>query len=262
MTDPSRDDRILRLTAAVDGELDAAHWLELERDMRADPALAAEYERIAATREAIRRLAPREAAPRALAARIAALAEPTPVRQPFWTGLRTLALAASVAAVAFAAGVALMGLRTASAPDPVAQRLVADFARAQIAGEPFDVASTDRHTVKPWLASHATVSAEIVDLAQAGFTLEGGRIDVVDRIPAPTLVYRKREHLIAVTELPATMAGARGGPIETIDGFHVARWSDANLSYVAVSDIDENELAAFAEAFRQAQKPAGEGKGG
>jgi anti-sigma factor RsiW len=81
-------------------------------------------------------------------------------------------------------------------------------------------------------------------------------------VPAPTLVYRKREHLIAVTELPATMTGARGaGAIETIDGFHVARWSDANLSYVAVSDIDENELAAFAEAFRAAQKPAGESPG-
>jgi anti-sigma factor RsiW len=264
MTDPSHEDRLLRLTAAVDGELDAAHWLELERDMRADPALAAEYQAVASTREAIQRLAPREAAPRALVDRIAALAKPAPVRRPFWTGLRTFALAASVAAVAFGAGVALMGLRTADAPDTTAQRLVADFARAQIAGEPFDVASTDRHTVKPWLASHATVSAEIVDLTQQGFTLEGGRIDVVDRIPAPTLVYRKREHLIAVTELPATMAGAHdgGGPIETIDGFHVARWSDANLSYVAVSDIDENELSAFAEAFRQAQKPAGEGKGG
>ena len=81
-------------------------------------------------------------------------------------------------------------------------------------------------------------------------------------MPAPTLVYRKREHLIAVTELPATMAGARGGgAIETIDGFHVARWSDANLSYVAVSDIDEKDLAAFAEAFRAAQKPAAEGTG-
>jgi anti-sigma factor RsiW len=262
MTDPTHDDRILRLNAAVDGELDAAHWLELEREMHADPALAAEYQAIASTREAIRRLAPREAAPRALALRIAALAEPAPVRRPFWTGLRTLALAASVAAVAFAAGVALMALRTAGAPDPVAQRLVADFARGEIAGQPFDVASSDRHTVKPWLAAHATVSAEIADLQQAGFALEGGRIAVVDRIPAPTLVYRKREHIIAVTELPAAMAGARGGAeIETIDGFHVARWSDANLSYVAVSDIDENELAAFAEAFRAAQKPAGEGTG-
>ena len=110
---------------------------------------------------------------------------------------------------------------------------------------------------------HEVALTDIVDLASQGFALEGGRIDVVDRIPAPTLVYRKREHLIAVTELPATMAGARAsGAIETIDGFHVARWSDANLSYAAVSDIDENELAAFAEAFRQAQKPAGEGKGG
>lgn len=260
MTDPSPDDRILRLNAALDGELDAAHWLELERDMRVDPELAAQYQHIASTREAIRRLAPREAAPRALIERIAALAKPAPVRRPFWTGPRTLALAASIAAVAFAAGVGLMALGTPSAADAVAQRLVADYARAEIAGQPFDVASSDRHTVKPWLAAHATVSAEIADLAQAGFALEGGRIAVVDRVPAPTLVYRKREHLIAVTELPSTMAGARGArAIETVDGFHVARWSDANLGYVAVSDIDEKELAAFAEAFRAAVKPPGEG---
>ena len=262
MTDPSPDDRILKLNAALDGELDAAHWLELERDMRDDPALAAQYRLIASTREATHRHALREAAPRALVERIAALAEPAPVRRPFWTGARTLALAASIAAVAFAAGVGLMAVRVPGATDAVAQRLVADFARAEIAGQPFDVASSDRHTVKPWLAAHATISAEIVDLAQEGFALEGGRIAVVDRVPAPTLVYRKREHLIAVTELPTTMAGSRGGDaIETVDGFHVARWSDANLSYVAVSDIDEKDLAAFAEAFRAAQKPAAEGTG-
>ena len=58
------------------------------------------------------------------------------------------------------------------------------------------------------------------------------------------------------------MAGARGGgAIETIDGYHVARWSDANLGYVAVSDMDEKDLAAFVEAFRAAQKPAAEGTG-
>ena len=36
------------------------------------------------------------------------------------------------------------------------------------------------------------------------------------------------------------MAGAR---IETIDGYHVARWSDANLAYVAVSDMDSGFLS-------------------
>ncbi len=272
MTDRDMNERLLRLNAALDGELDAMATLRFEREMRDDPALAAEYRRLAALRDAVRRHAPREAAPQALADRIAALAAPTPppetvaapatlvpFRRRAWLHTRALAMAASFAVLGFAVGAGLTSLRTPSASDAVAQRLVADFARAEIAGQPFDVASSDRHTVKPWLAAHATISAQIADLAQEGFALEGGRIAVVDRVPAPTLVYRKREHLIAVTELPATMARSRGaGAIETVDGFHVARWSDANLSYVAVSDIDENELAAFAEAFRATQKPAGE----
>jgi anti-sigma factor RsiW len=58
------------------------------------------------------------------------------------------------------------------------------------------------------------------------------------------------------------MPGVRsGGAIETIDGFHVARWSDAKLSCVAVSVLDEKDLAAYAEAFRAAQKPIAEGTG-
>jgi anti-sigma factor RsiW len=267
MTD--RDERFLRLNAALDGELDAMGSLELERALRDDPALAAEYRRLALLRDAVRRHAAREAAPRALADRIAALAAsvapsepasaaPTPFRRRVWFDARALALAASFAALGVAVGAGLMTLRLQNAPDSVAAGLVSDFARAEIAGQPFDVASSDRHTVKPWLAARATLSAQIADLAQQGFALEGGRIAIVDRVPAPTLVYRKREHLIAVTELPTTSGGARGGrAIETIDGFHVARWSDANMSYIAVSDIDEKDLAAFVEAFKQA-KPAAE----
>ena len=46
---------MLRLNAALDGELDAANLLQLEREMRADPALATQYRMLAAAREAIRR---------------------------------------------------------------------------------------------------------------------------------------------------------------------------------------------------------------
>ncbi len=273
MTGRDMSERLLRLNAALDGELDAMASLEFERELRDDPALAAEYRRLERLRDAVRRHAPRDTAPQALADRIAAMtastpsvpAPPTataavvPLRRRTWLDRRALAMAASFAVLGFAVGAGLTSLRTPAGSGDVARHLVSDFARAEIAGQPFDVASSDRHTVKPWLAAHATVSAQIADLSPEGFALEGGRIAVVDRVPAPTLVYRKREHLIAVTELPATIAGARDGPkMETIDGFHVARWSDANLSYVAVSDIDENELAAFAEAFRAAQKPAGE----
>lgn len=274
MTDRDANDRLLRLNAALDGELDAMASLEFEREMRVDPALAAEYRRLAALGDAVRRHAPREIAPQALVDRIAALASsaspvqtaaaPTatvvPFRRRVWFDRRALAMAASFAVLGFAVGAGLTSLRTPAGSSDVAQHLVSDFARAEIAGQPFDVASSDRHTVKPWLADRTTVSASIIDLAQQGFTLVGGRVAVIDRIPTPTLVYRHNEHLVAVTELSLDAKGVRpAGGIETIDGYHVARWSDANLAYVAVSDMDEKTLAEFVEAFRQAQKPASEG---
>jgi anti-sigma factor RsiW len=278
MSDPASQDRILRLNAALDGELDAASSLELEREMQENPALAAEYRRLEALRGSMARLLQRETAPKALADRIAALGAPAadsvsdsapsasvvplarpPVGRPNWSSARVFALAASVAAAGFAVGAGVTALRMQSAAPGVAAGLVSDFARASIAGQPYDVASSDRHTVKPWLAGRTTVSAAIVDLAPQGFPLAGGRVAIVDRIPAPTLVYRHNEHLAAVTELPPGGRGAgAGAPAETIDGYHVARWSDANLNYLAVSDMDEGTLAEFVAAFRQAQKPAAE----
>jgi anti-sigma factor RsiW len=273
MTDRDVNERLLRLNAALDGELDAMASLDFEREMRDDPTIAAEYRRLATLRDAVRRHAPREAAPQALADRIAALAPPAqppqtaaatatvvPLRRRAWFDRRALAMAASFAVLGFAVGAGLTSLRTPAGSSDVAQHLVSDFARAEIAGQPFDVASSDRHTVKPWLADRTTVSASIVDLAPKGSPLVGGRVAIVDRVPAPTLVYRHNEHLVALTELPLDVSRARAaGAIETIDGYHVARWADANLAYIAVSDMDEKTLADFITAFRQAQKPASEG---
>jgi anti-sigma factor RsiW len=277
MTDPDATERMLRLNAALDGELDAMGTLALERELRDDPAIAAEYQRLKALRDAVRRHAPREAAPQALADRIAAMAGSAPAAPPpqaatapsatvvpfrrrAWLDSRALAMAASLGVLGFAVGAGLTSLRTPAGSPDVAQHLVSDFARAEIAGQPFDVASSDRHTVKPWLANRTTVSGTIVDLAPEGFPLVGGRVTIVDRIPTPTLVYRHNEHVVAVTELPLDTKGVRGGKggIETIDGYHVVRWADANLNYVAVSDMDEKALGEFVEVFHRAQKPASE----
>jgi anti-sigma factor RsiW len=277
MTDRDVDERLLRLNAALDGELDAMGSLEFERELRDDPAFAAEYQRLTQLRDAVRRHAPREAAPQALADRIAAMTAsapaaappqaatvPTATVVPFrrrpWLDTRAMAMAASFAVLGLAVGSALTSLRMPSGSGDVAQHLVSDFARAEIAGQPFDVASSDRHTVKPWLANRTTVSGTIVDLAPEGFPLIGGRVTIVDRVPTPTLVYRHNEHVVAVTELPADAKGVRGGPsgTETIDGYHVARWADANLAYVAVSDMDEKALGEFVEVFRRGGGPATE----
>ena len=241
-----RQDRLLRLNAALDDELDATHRLELERELASDPQLRASLRRLSAVREAVRRHATPETAPATLRDAVAAIGRPQANRCRV-----PLPLAAAVAAgivIGAAAQALLSSSRTA---DPVVTAMVADFARAELSDRPFDVASSDRHTVKPWLVARAPLGVEVADLADKGYPLAGGRIAVVGATPVPTLVYQRREHWIALTELPLSLSDgpleARGG---TLDGFRLVRWADRERAYVAVSDIDAAELSAFAAAFR------------
>ena len=67
-------------------------------------------------------------------------------------------------------------------------------------------------------------------------------------MPAPTLVYRRRLHLISLTALPLAQAAA--APRRAIDGYNVVEWTDADHAYWAVSDLARPELEEFAAAFR------------
>ena len=243
------DDRLL-LNAYVDGELDPAHALEFEQRLAADPALAAAHARLVALRGAIAARLPREQASPQLRRRVAALARPQ-AASPGWR-----ALAASVA-VAFVAGeradlcgarLRRRGLGAALAgPTAPAQLLVASHMRSLMASQPFDVASSDRHTVKPWFNGKLPESPRVVDLASQGFPLAGGRIDVIGLTPVPTLVYKRRLHVISLTALPTKLGAS---PPRAIDGYNIVDWTDGNLTYWAVSDLAAPELEEFARAFR------------
>jgi anti-sigma factor RsiW len=238
---PVHDDR-LWLNAYIDGELDPAHALEFEQRLAADPALAAERARLVALRGAIRERVPRERASPQLRRRVAALARPQPA--PGWR-----ALAASVA-VAFVAGSAATFVALGpggQGPAPVAPQLVASHMRALMASQPFDIASSDRHTVKPWFNGKLPESPRVVDLASQGFPLAGGRIDVIGLTPVPTLVYRHRLHVISLTALPARLGAT---PPRAIDGYNIVDWTDGDISYWAVSDVSALDLEDFARAFR------------
>jgi anti-sigma factor RsiW len=241
----AENDRLL-LNAYIDGELDPAHALEFERKLADNPALAAERTRIEALRSAVRERLPRDAASPMLRRRVVALTRP----QPFaanW-GKRWGAMAASIA-VAFIAGSAatFVALGPASR-EPVPELLVASHMRGLMASQMIDVASSDRHTVKPWFNGKLPQSPRVVDLTAQGFPLVGGRIDVIGLTPAPTLVYRARQHVISLTALPASAHA--DGPIRPLDGYNVVEWTDGELTYWAVSDLAAPELETFAKAFR------------
>ena len=252
------EETALRLQAALDGELDAAGMLAFERACADDPALAAEFARLMTLEDALRRAAPIEPAPELLRARMAALGAPASAqrRATRFFSAPPRALAASLLlglALGYGGGL----LRTENAPPqeqpPQDERALASaFMRSQISGQSVDIAASDRHVVKPWLAGRAPLATAAVDLAAAGFPLAGGRVEALDGRIVPTLVYRRREHRIEVSELP--LAGKASDIVTKsgFDGYHIARWSDSDRNYVAVSDLPESELADFVALFRAA----------
>src|SRR5207247_8572792 len=132
--------------------------------------------------------------------------------RPTW-----LALAAS-GALAVVVGSSSSFYVLAPPGDPTADAIVSDHIRALMAPQPADVASSDRHTVKPWFNGRIPESPRVVDLAKNDFPLIGGRIDVIDKKPAPVLVYGHRKHVISLTALPAPGTPDAAPSARAVDG--------------------------------------------
>jgi anti-sigma factor RsiW len=253
MTHPKiYEDPILPVHAYLDGELDPANALAVEKRMSADPILAAECERVDALQRLMRTALPREAPPPGLRRRIetaVGLARPRPTfaqRQYSWR-----ALAASIALTAMVAGsTTSMLFGPPQMADTTRSGVVDAHIRSLMAPAPIDVASSDRHTVKPWFNGRIPQAPRVVDLAKAEFPLVGGRIDVVGETPVPTLVYGHRKHLISVTAVPDGKHTDTAPVLSTSDGYNVYRWTEGGVAYWAVSDLAPGELDTLVTLFR------------
>ena len=140
-----------------------------------------------------------------------------------------------------------------SADEDVQRAIVSGFIRGRLSGQTVDIATSDRHTVKPWFSGKIADATTVVDLKTDNFPLVGGRVDVVDRALVATLIYQRREHQIALTEMLASSADDSNVPRrETRDGYSIIEWSERGRLYAAVSDLPPAELDAFGAAFRRA----------
>jgi anti-sigma factor RsiW len=255
----SREESSLLLNAYLDNELDAASVLDVERRLAADAALKVEHDRLRQLRNALASQLARERASDDLRRRIAEIAEPPPATaKPFRPSSKAVyGWPQMAAAAALAAVVAGAGTFAILRPNPVSNdiaAIVADHRRALLAAAPYDVASSDQHTVKPWFDGKLALSPQVLDLAASGFPLAGGRVEILNGKPVPVLVYKRRAHVISVVALPRgeEKAGSELAQPETRDGYSVMRWQSRDFDYFAVSDVAQSELSDFVVRWREA----------
>lgn len=249
------DQTRLLLGAYHDGELSTGEALAMERRLAAEPELRAAYERLGALSQTLRAIPPWTMPP-TLPARVAqALASTVRIARPRggpgWQAMAATLLAGL--AVGGLIGAGGMYLGRPSGPEATLDAIVAGHLRALAAPEPFDIASSNRHVVKPWFNGRTTLAPDAPDLTPQGFPLTGGRIDIVDGRTVPTLVYHRDRHVISVTIVPRTKNAEAGE--DHVGGSTVEHWSVGDLTYWVTSDLNQADLRSFVQLFRTQTSP-------
>lgn len=130
--------------------------------------------------------------------------------------------------------------------DRTPEHAVTSHVAALASGSMLQVASGDRHTIKPWFQGKVEFAPPIRELTAEGFTLLGARLDKIGSQPAAAVVYKIRNHPIDLYVWPAEVR--QQTPLqETIHrGFGIVYWSANGLHFAAISDVDPRDLKRFA----------------
>jgi mycothiol system anti-sigma-R factor len=256
----------------LDGELDPVTNQEIERHLRDCRGCEQAYEAQRALVRAIGSSAPYYKAPQELRDRIRSAlrneigakatrngtrgsqvlqGQKTPKQHSILSEMpwNWLAVAAAIILAAIIASSLLPRLRAPNNDQFLATQLIAGHVRSLMANHLTDVASSDQHTVKPWLDAKLDFAAPVVDLSGKGFPLIGGRLDYLDNHPVAALVYQRRKHFVNLFVWPATPDASKAQKTVTHQGYYLLHWTDSDFNYWAVSDVGDSDLQTFKQLF-------------
>lgn len=240
------------IAAYGDGELDAPHSLAVEGHLRDCPRCAAVQRQQDALKSALHSDAMQFKMPvglrKTIVTELRQTVRPEP-KPPFWAAWLFPVGATAIAFLLL--GFLLAGGLNRAPVDQLAGEIASSHARSLMANHLMDVASTDQHTVKPWLDARINFAPPVKDLATNGFPLIGGRLDYIDNHVAAALVYKRGGHIINLFVWPVTAADEPPGAAITLRGYHLIRWTSGGMTFWAVSDLNEKELSQFAEEIRR-----------
>ena len=136
-------------------------------------------------------------------------------------------------------------------------REVADLHISDLASaNPYDVVSSDRHTVKPWFQGRIPFAFNLPEFAGSEFTLLGGRVVYLHQQPAAQVVVGAGQHKISLliaqeTSALGTLPFVSDG-VAVRDSFNVETWQKHGLRFFVIGDAEQAVIHRLALALQGA----------
>lgn len=259
------------LHAHRDGELDAMGVIDLENHLRECDSCRAQHAELNMLGDALRREATRYSPPADLQANLReSLRRNAPKAEakqatsktshllPWqWAGLG----GAGTALAASLVWAAMLLLAPAAGTNWMIQDVIDGHVRSLQVNHLTDVASSDKHTVKPWFNGRLDFAPPVRDLTHKGYPLLGGRLDYLNQRTVAAISYRHRRHIINVFVWPPEDSGARDLRSYANQGYQLLNWRHEGLEYWVISDLNMAELREFSRLLT-AENAAVVGSGG
>ena len=230
-----------------DGELDAERSAEFERHLERCAQCQAALEGIESLSKRLQQASLYEPASAALRERIhQQLGSRTDAarRQP-WSFKAWFLIPASAVLATAAFLVALFLVQTHAGTERITAELIDAHVRALQPGHLTDVQSTDQHTVKPWFDGKLDFIPPVNDFSDHGFTLVGGRLDVLEGRNVAALVYSRRKHLISVFIWPSADKPRDFTGSGSKRGYNWITWKSGDMQFYLVSDVSPADLTTL-----------------
>jgi len=244
------DSWIGKLDTYLDGELPAAESRSLEAHLRGCPACAAEVLARVQMKRTLQTVGQRFVPSPEFRAKMSAQFAGKPAAR--WSF--AWALAAAALTLLFVA-ILITGLSDRRSRQQTLMSELTDLHVATLASStPVDVVSSDRHTVKPWFQGKVPFSFNLPELQNSDFQLVGGRVTYLAQVPGAHLIYQLRKHEISVFIFPEQALPASFNSASTADhlAFHCVTFTQSNLRYYILGDVNPSDLDALASLLRSA----------
>jgi anti-sigma factor RsiW len=247
------DEWTAKLDAYVDGELSTAGTQALDAHLRNCPACKEELLRALQLKRALhsagRRFSPSPEFRSRLLRKYAGMAP--------GTGWARWLIPAAVVVILFAIGLAATYVNRTRMERQQRFSEIADLYVGTLASaNPVDVASSDKHTVKPWFEGKLPFTFNLPEQQSSEFSLVGGRVVYLRHAPGAELIFQIRKHRLSAFIFEERAVGQRLPTSGTVmeSAFHVQTWSENGLRYFVISDAAAADISRLSELLKNANR--------